>query len=167
MAASEDVVVVLDAGPLTHLDELSCLQLLEGFSTLLIPTLVWNEAFHHRPLLKIENIPGARLAAPLGPPPGPMPGEACGAELHAGEIAAITLLHESGGGILLSDDNAARRTAEALGFPVTGTLGLMLRGIRRGGITSAEVRAVAGQIRKCSTLHVSSKLLNQFVSAIP
>jgi hypothetical protein len=36
-------VVVLDAGPLIHLDELAVLSLLEDFAELLVPDEVWNE----------------------------------------------------------------------------------------------------------------------------
>jgi predicted nucleic acid-binding protein len=167
MAETDGVLVVLDAGPLIHLDELDCLRLLDGFKALLIPTIVWNEACHHRPLLKLEKIPRAKIADPVGLPPAHVTTVAHGGELHAGEIAAITLLHEAGGGLLLSDDDAARQTAEALGFAVAGTLGLLLRGIRRGQISSTEVRRIAAEIPMRSTLHVSRMLLKRFVDAIP
>jgi len=42
-------VVVLDAGPLIHLDELAVLSLLEDFAELLVPDEVWNEVERHRP----------------------------------------------------------------------------------------------------------------------
>ncbi len=167
MAATDSVVVVLDAGPLIHLDELVCLHLLEGFDELLIPTIVWNEASRHRPLLNLKAIPVARLADPHGHPPLSLASASFAHELHAGEIAAITLLHEAGGGLLLSDDDAARQTAEALGFSVTGTLGLLLRGIRRKQIPSAQVRQIAAEIPQRSTLHVSRALLKRFADAIP
>ena len=34
---------VLDAGPLIHLDELDCLDLLEGFADMRAPVAVWEE----------------------------------------------------------------------------------------------------------------------------
>lgn len=167
MAATDGVLVVLDAGPLIHLDELSCLHLLEGFQTLLIPSVVWGEALRHRPQLRLEKIPGATIADPHGPPPLPLAAASFSNELHAGEIAAITLLHEAGGGLLLSDDDAARQTAEALGFSVAGTLGLLLRGIRRKQISGAEVRQLVEQLPARSTLHVSGALLKRFAAEIP
>jgi predicted nucleic acid-binding protein len=166
MAANEGILVVLDAGPLIHLDEIDCLHLLEGFRRLLVPTLVWNEACHHRPLLTLARIPSAQITDPRGLPP-PRVTTATVGELHAGEIAAMTLLHESGGGLLLSDDDAARQTAEALGFGVAGTLGLLLRGIRRELISSAEVRRLIAELPSRSMLHVSRALLKQFAAAIP
>jgi hypothetical protein len=43
------LVVVCDAGPLIHLDELGCLDLLADFGTVLVPEQVGREVEHHRP----------------------------------------------------------------------------------------------------------------------
>lgn len=42
-------VVVCDAGPLIHLDELDCLDLLGDFPEVLVPEAVWREVLKHRP----------------------------------------------------------------------------------------------------------------------
>ena len=42
-------VVVCDAGPLIHLDELGCLDLFGDFSEVLVPEAVWREVLGHRP----------------------------------------------------------------------------------------------------------------------
>ena len=161
------LLVVLDAGPLIHLDELASLHLLEGFSALLIPNRVWSEAVHHRPALRLHHIPGATLAEPLGLPPARMTESAPFGELHAGELAALTLLHEAGGGLLLSDDDAARQTAVALGFAVSGTLGLILRGVRRGKISREDALGLVHEIPARSTLHASRRLLQRITEALP
>jgi predicted nucleic acid-binding protein len=77
------------------------------------------------------------------------------------------LLHEAGGGMLLSDDDAARQTAESLGFLVAGTLGLLLRGIRRGQISSQQIRKLAAEFPQHCTLHISRALLKRFSESIP
>lgn len=41
--------VVCDAGPLIHLDELGCLQLLSDFAQCLVPDAVWEDVARHRP----------------------------------------------------------------------------------------------------------------------
>ena len=41
--------VVLDAGPIIHLDEIGCLNLLSDFHKPLVPESVWKEVEHHRP----------------------------------------------------------------------------------------------------------------------
>lgn len=40
--------VVCDAGPLIHLDQLGCLDLLSDFSVVLVPDAVWSEVLKHR-----------------------------------------------------------------------------------------------------------------------
>lgn len=42
-------IVVCDAGPLIHLDELGCLDLLNEFQEVLVPPIVWKEVEHDRP----------------------------------------------------------------------------------------------------------------------
>jgi len=42
-------LVVCDAGPLIHLDELDSLDLLADFAAVLVPDAVWREVAHHRP----------------------------------------------------------------------------------------------------------------------
>lgn len=167
MAGSEALLVVLDAGPLIHLDEVARLRLLEGSRALLIPTRVWSEAVHHRPSLRLTQIPGAQLADPLGLPPPRMIETVPEVELHAGELAALPLLHEAEGGLLLSNDDAARQTAVALGFTVSGTLGLILRGVRRGKLSRTEAINLLTQIPSASTLHASRHLLTRITAALP
>ena len=50
MEKTEEVsrVVVSDAGPLIHLDELGCLELLD-YPEVLVPEAVWREVARHRP----------------------------------------------------------------------------------------------------------------------
>ncbi len=41
-------LIVCDAGPIIHLDELASLNLLENFSQVIIPSTVWDEIEEHR-----------------------------------------------------------------------------------------------------------------------
>jgi hypothetical protein len=51
MAAIEATsrLVVSDAGPPIHLQELGCLSLLSDFSRVLVPASVWDAIAEHRP----------------------------------------------------------------------------------------------------------------------
>lgn len=42
-------VIVCDAGPLIHLDEVGCVELLADFPRALVPLAVWDEVVKHRP----------------------------------------------------------------------------------------------------------------------
>ena len=47
--------VVLDAGPVIHLDEIGCINLLSEFDEPLVPESVWKEVEHHRPSAFQQN----------------------------------------------------------------------------------------------------------------
>lgn len=54
------------------------------------------------------------------------------AKLHDGEVEVMILAQEQEAGLVILDDNAAKRTAKYLGLTVTGTLGVLLKAKRRG-----------------------------------
>jgi len=57
MAKTSPALVVADAGPLIHLDELSALDVLSDFAAVLVPNAVYIEVHRHRPqALKQSNI---------------------------------------------------------------------------------------------------------------
>jgi hypothetical protein len=61
------ITVVCDAGPVIHLDELGCLDLLKDFKEVLFPHTVWEEINRYRPYaLENTNLPFVRLP---GKPP--------------------------------------------------------------------------------------------------
>ena len=166
MASGDPRLVILDAGPLIHLDELGQLRLLEGFAEILVPSVVWAEACSHRPLLSLAQIPGAQILDPLEPAPARLQSAPLFSDLHPGERAALALLLERPDGMLLTDDDAARRSAETLGLGVTGTLGILLRGVRRGQLNREEASGILRDIRAQSSLHASRALIARCLAAL-
>ena len=59
--------VVCDAGPVIHLDELGCLDLLQDFPRVILPGAVRREIEHHRPTALSHRGILWRHAAPPGP----------------------------------------------------------------------------------------------------
>jgi predicted nucleic acid-binding protein len=59
-------------------------------------------------------------------------------------------------------DAAARLAAESLGFKVT--IGVLLRGVRRGYRSSEDILVLLGEIPDRSTLHISRNLLDQVIA---
>jgi predicted nucleic acid-binding protein len=123
--------VVCDAGPLIHLDELACIPLLDDFDEVLVPEQVWQEVAQHRPtalnhpdvvLHQINVTVSARTA---------FQALAKSLSLGYGEQAALTLMQAHPDAILLTDDAAARLAANTLGYQVHGTVGILIRAIRR------------------------------------
>lgn len=67
---------------------------------------------------------------------------------------------------MLCDDAAARLAAKALRIRAYGTLGVLLRAIRRGQRRRDEVLEVLRTLRVRSTLHVSADLLRAIVDEV-
>ena len=163
MAATE-IVAVLDAGPLIHLDELGCLNLLNDFKVLLVPQAVLAEALKHRPDLRTAGL--VNLEIILQPPPLPTALLKLADELalHAGERAALAVLQARGGQFFLSDDAAARTVALAVGFQTHGTIGLILRSQRRRKISKPEMLQLLRDLPVRTTLHLRKEFLDSILA---
>jgi predicted nucleic acid-binding protein len=133
MAIAEGArIVVCDAGPLIHLDELACIDVLTDFAEVLVPSIVWKEVEAHRPsALAREHIAFQRVTM-TGQLPASLQAVARLFSLHRGELRALQLAQRRNADFLLTDDTAARLASNALNIPVHGTLGVLLRAFRRG-----------------------------------
>lgn len=157
-------IVVADAGPLIHLDELQCLGLLTAFSEVRVPEAVWREVERHRSLaLRNTEIPLVRCL--------PSTSERVDAltalyTLHTGEREALCLCLEFSGALLLTDDTAARLAAKTLAVEAHGTLGLIVRAIRRRQLSKAEVLELLSKVPEQSTLHIRPGLLAEIIQQV-
>ena len=87
-------LVVCDAGPLIHLDELGCLDLLSDFSQVLVPETVWQEVGRHRPGALAHPGIGLQRVTPQGPEPPALEALAQVLSLHTGEWEALRVALE-------------------------------------------------------------------------
>ncbi len=158
--------VVCDAGPLIHLDELGCLDLLTDFRAVLVPEQVWREVEHHRPDalehpgVEIQQVPvilseDASFQALVR-----------ALALDLGEQAALSLMALYPDAILLTDDAAARLAAKGLGYRVHGSIGILLRAIRRQQRAPHEVLFLLRDLPSRSTLYIRPDLLEEIVARV-
>jgi predicted nucleic acid-binding protein len=160
------LVIVCDAGPLIHLDELNCLTLLNEFDQILVPHQVWQEVKHHRPAalskpelilqqvdvtISTQSVFQALVRA---------------FSLDLGEQAALSLMQGYSDAIFLTDDAAARLAAATLGYRVHGTIGVLLRAIRRHQRTQDEVLTILRSLPAQSTLHIRAELLQEIIERL-
>lgn len=68
--------------------------------------------------------------------------------------------------ILLTDDAAARLSAETLGYRVHGSIGILLRSIRRRQRTRDEVLSLLRELPARSSLHVRPALLEEIIAQV-
>lgn len=165
-ATPESPDIVADAGPLIHLDELECLDLLNDFPSVSIPIQVWDEVLRHRSqalsdppkfwLRRHVEIPHDEEFRALVKTFG----------LDLGEQAALTLMREYPRGVFVTDDTAARLAAKALGYRAHGSLGILLRSIRRRMRTKVQVLELLHALPRISTLHLRDDLREEIIRAV-
>lgn len=164
MAGSSTIQVICDAGPLIHLDELGCLDLLADFDTVIVPEAVWQEVTQHRPeALTRETIQLARVSVMLSKQTGFIT-LLRSFSLDTGEQEALALMRQQPGAMFLTDDAAARLVAEQIGMPVHSTVGVLLRAIRRDLRTPEQVLSLLSSLPQKSTLYIRQGLLNTVIA---
>lgn len=158
-------IVVCDAGPLIHLDELGCLELLNDFAEVIVPDAVWQEVQQHRPgALHQAELTLHRRTYAL--PNAEIDAVAALFTLHRGEKEALHLACEIGSTLLLTDDTAARLAARSLGITVHGSIGILVRALRRRQKTKAEVIQLLRDLPEKTTLFIRPSLLADIVQEI-
>jgi predicted nucleic acid-binding protein len=164
--AESPTIVVCDAGPLIHLDELGCLDLLSDFREVLVPDAVWNEVARHRPSalrrrrMRLKRVTVSSKAA------GELSTLADNFALAAGELESLILMAELSHATLLTDDAAARLVAQELGYDVHGTIGVIVGAISRKQRTKRQVLNLLRSIPRRSTLYIAESLLNSVIEDV-
>jgi predicted nucleic acid-binding protein len=158
--------VVCDAGPIIHLDELGYLDLLSDFQEIFLSDTVWKEIGQYRPsALKRMNLSLTRSRGVV-PSDEPLLTMCRMFSLDAGEIEALALMEQMPQAMFLTDDAAARLVAEQMGFKVHGTIGILVRSIRRGQRKPEEVVRVLTEMPLKSTLYIKPPLLEEIMLKI-
>lgn len=159
-------VVVCDAGPIIHLDELSSGELLADFSRVLVPEAVWEEVTLHRAnALTRVAVPFERIT-PAGDISPELEALIRLLTLHRGEQQALQVAQGEPDCILLTDDAAARLAAQSLQLSVHGTIGILVRSIRRQQKTRDEVIALLRSLPVVSTLYIRQSFLEQIIREV-
>ncbi len=159
-------VVVCDAGPLIHLDELASIDLLSDFEEALVPSVVWTEVEAHRPAALQNARECLRRITMSGPLPADLQAIAHLFALQRGELRAIQIARREGADLLLTDDTAARLAAQTLDIAVHGTIGVLVRSIRRQQRSKQEVIGLLRRLPTESTLHLRLSLLEETIRQV-
>jgi predicted nucleic acid-binding protein len=159
-------IVICDTGPVLHLDELECLYLLKDFHQVILPETVVREIEEHRPgMLKNQFVPFKTVSISF--PVDPQLFMLCQVfALHAGELEALSLMADTPHAMFLTDDCAARLVAQKMGYSVHGTIGILIRAIRRNMMTPQNVVAILERIPEKSSLHIKASLLDAIIVQI-
>ena len=160
------LLVVCDAGPLIHLDQLACLDLLADFSRFVVPDVVWREVEHHRPTALDQKVSPLERLKPREEPSAELFSLRRLLALHAGEVQALQIAQELNADLLLTDDTAARLAAKTLHVSAYGTLGILLRAVRRRQRTPDKIIEVLQALPTRSTMHIKRELLGEIIRQV-
>jgi predicted nucleic acid-binding protein len=127
--------VICDAGPIIDLDEINRLHLLNDFSKVIVSFGVEKEVLKYRQVRFGEYDIAWLFVPPRFPLEKPAQTMCQMFSLDAGEMEALSILSKAPETVFLTDDAAARLVATQLGFKVHGTIGVLIRAIRRGMMT--------------------------------
>ena len=153
--------IVCDAGPIIHLDELDCLHLLNDFQEILIGPTIQSEIQKNRQNI-VMGVDLKFREIPLSVPADPTLSAMCRAfSLDAGEIESLAIMEKEPEAIFLTDDAAARLVGERMGFQVHGTIGILLRSIRRKQMIPEEVLGILESMPLKGTLFIKPSLLEE------
>jgi predicted nucleic acid-binding protein len=123
------MIVVADSSPLFALINIGQVELLPKlFGQVIVPSEIFRE-------LRQSNRPQAVRDLLTSPPPWLVERTPAAiqpiANLHAGELAAISLACELKADLLLIDESRGRKAAGDLHIPITGTIGVLELGADR------------------------------------
>lgn len=159
------MIVVADAGPLIHLAGIGQLDLIRRLSpSVLVPESVYREV-----VVGGAGLPGAvevesaEWITVVTASRVEVVDALVAGGLHRGESEAIALAVERRADQLLIDERQGRLTAEGLGIPVIGSIGILIAAKARG-----EVHAVAPLLEalRTSGLWLSDALVTRVLTAI-
>lgn len=157
---------VCDAGPIIHLDELDCLYLLDDFNEVILPEAVCDEINRHRIAalskfkFSLASVSGSEYVNPV------LPTMCRLFSLGFGETEALFLMERNPEALFFTDDASARLVATQMRFKVHGTIGILIRSMRRRQMEPLQVLNLLSEIPTKSTLHIKRSLLEEIRTKI-
>lgn len=154
-------VIVSDTSPVRSLAHLGHLSWLEDlFGNVLLPPAVANELIHPPLGLHVVEVYRVPFLAVRSAENSERISELC-STLDIGEAEAIALAEEVKADLILIDEAAGRAVARECGFPVLGTLGILLQAKRQG--LCPEVRPQLDRLQTEFNFFVSPRLRQQIL----
>jgi len=149
---------VVNASPLIYLGYAGLIPLLQGAGSPVLVTETVAEEIRRRglrdPTVQILSaVSWLKEVKPVVERP-----EVTLWDLGAGETSVLSWALQHPGCMAILDDRAARRCAQALGIPLIGTLGLVLRAKRQGQIAAA--RPILRKLREVG-MYLSDRIVEQ------
>ncbi|RJR41176.1 MAG: hypothetical protein C4576_18430 [Desulfobacteraceae bacterium] len=157
-------VIVCDAGPIIHLGEAGCLDLLKPAGNLSLPQRVAIEVRSAIPtsdpwpafIQIVELEPHEKRQVEMWQTAG---------DLHAGEAEALVLARRMKADWFLTDDATTRLFVSLVGFEVHGSLGIILWNAAKGNLNRNEAESALKRL-EATSLWLSNKIRREAWQAL-
>ena len=124
--------IIVNSTPLIALAKVNMLELLkEMYGQIIIPEAVYREVMEKGDVAA-QRVEAALEWIDVRKVDPNLERRMYRAKLHDGEVEVMLLAQIIGADAVVIDDGAARKTAEYLELPLTGTLGIMIKAKQRG-----------------------------------
>lgn len=124
--------IIVNSTPLIALAKVNKLEILKGmYEHIIIPEAVYKEVTEKDDVAS-QRVEAAWEWIEVRKVDSDLDCRMYKAKLHDGEVEVMLLAQEIGADAVVIDDGAARKTAEYLELPLTGTLGVMIKAKQRG-----------------------------------
>ena len=151
------ITVVLDAGPIIHLDQIDSLELLSAFDKLILPEKVHEEVSAGDMPSEMEKLELERV-------------EAEDTEdfdnLDEGESSGLSIARNIDDVVFLTDDLEARQRAKELGIEVHGSVGVVAFGFRRGKLDFDEAADKMRALQEETDLFITDAVVERGIEML-
>ena len=157
------MIVVTNAGPLMALAKLGLLHLLNRlYGNVLMPVAVYDEVVLRGMAQGFSDALQVKLAVQqkylVVKAVKKQSADVAALPLHEGEKETLNLSLEHKADLVLLDDMLARSEAQALGFSVKGTLGVIVKGYSKEILSIDEVRIIFDSIIERNDIWIAEGL---------
>lgn len=163
-----EIRVVSDTGPLIHLSEIGCINLLNNFQMIYVPESVHGEYYKHKKandpdFFELKNITITKVQI-----------EEVSAfinnhglsNLHSGERDCLYLCQDLPIDTILTDDLAVREAAKKLGMTPVGSLGIVARLFKAHYISLDQAEKYLLSLYQTSSLFVTKTLVDLVIEEL-
>jgi len=154
---SKRVTVVLDAGPIIHLDQIDSLELLSSFDKLILPEKVHEEVSAGDEPSELEKLELKRIEAEDTDEFD---------DLDEGESSGLSIARNVDDAVFLTDDLEARQKAKELGIEVHGSVGVVASGFRRGKLDFDEAADKMRALQEETDLFVTDAVVERGIEML-
>ena len=167
------MIAIFNCSPLIYLSKINALNLChELYSRCITVPIVHSELLEkeHAPEIPILNYLFDQWLEVCEPKNSLLMNQFVNQDIHIGEAQVIALAYElhqeTDELIVILDDLSARNLAKVIGLKYSGTLGIILRAVKEGFITSLDAKNYLNLLIKTTNFRISAEIYSDTLNQL-